>query len=183
VSNHQVWADAVNRFWFEELKPDDWFAVRPALDEEILHRFGPIREDLKRHPPDPATLDTAGVLAAVIVLDQFSRNIFRGSAEAYATDDLALSLAEYGVESGLDKTMPSNWRIFLYMPFMHCERRATQARSVELFRELGVADQVEYAEHHKGVIDRFGRFPARNIVLGRGATLEELAFLEEDRAF
>jgi uncharacterized protein (DUF924 family) len=183
VSNHQVWADAVNRFWFEELKPEDWFAVRPALDEEILHRFGPIREDLKRHPPDPATLDTGGLLAAVIVLDQFSRNIFRGSAEAFATDDLALSLAEYGIESGLDRTLEPDRRVFLYMPFMHGENAATQRRSVKLFGKLGIADQLRYAEHHKGVIDRFGRFPARNLALGRDSTSEELAFLEEDRAF
>lgn len=182
MSNHQVWADAIISFWFDELKPEDWFSVRPALDEEILHRFGPIREDLKRHPPDAMTLDAGGLLAAVIVLDQFSRNIFRGSAEAFATDDLAVKLADYAIETGLDQTMPPNWRMFLYMPFMHCERPATQARSVELFRELGVADQLEYAEHHKGVVDRFGRFPARNIALGRGSTLDELAFLEKDRA-
>ncbi len=183
MPNHQIWADGVNHFWFEELKPDDWFSVRPALDEEILHRFGPIREDLKRHPPDPATLDAGGLLAAVIVLDQFSRNIFRGSAEAFATDGLALSLAEYSIETGLHKTMPAERRMFLYMPFMHCERRAAQARSVELFRELGIADQLEYAEHYKSVVDRFGRFPARNTALGRCSTPDELAFLEEDRAF
>jgi uncharacterized protein (DUF924 family) len=183
VPNHQVWADAVNRFWFEELKPEDWFAVRPALDEEILHRFGPIREDLKRHPPAPATLDAGGLLAAVIVLDQFSRNIFRGSAEAFATDDLALSLAEYGIETGLDQPMPPNWRMFLYMPFMHSENATTQRRSVEIFGGLGIADQLKYAEHHKGIIDRFGRFPARNTALGRDSTPEELLFVEEDRAF
>ncbi len=183
MQNHQVWADAVNRFWFEELKSADWFAVRPALDEEILHRFGPIREDLKRHPPDPATLDAGGLLAAVIVLDQFSRNIFRGSAEAFATDGLALSLAEYAIETGLDRTMPPSWRMFLYMPFMHSEAPQTQARSVKLFSRLGIAEQLKYAEHHKAVVDKFSRFPTRNLALSRDSTPEELAFLEEDRAF
>jgi uncharacterized protein (DUF924 family) len=183
VANHQVWADAVNRFWFEELKPKDWFAVRPALDEEILHRFGPIREDLKRHPPDPVTFDSGGLLAAVIVLDQFSRNMFRGSTEAFATDHLALKLAEYSTTSGLDRTIGPDRRVFLYMPFMHGENAATQARSVELFSELGIADQLKYAEHHKRVIDRYGRFPARNAALGRRSTPEELAFLESDHAF
>jgi len=183
VSNHQVWADAVNRFWFDALKPEDWFAVRPALDEEILHRFGPIREDLKRHPPDPATLDIAGLLGTVIVLDQFSRNIFRGSAEAFATDGLALKLAEFCVGTGLDETIEPRRRVFLYMPFMHSENPAMQARSVELFIALGIADQLEYARHHKGVIDRFGRFPVRNAVLGRVSTAEELAFLESEQAF
>ena len=183
MPNHQIWADAVNRFWFEELKPEDWFAVRPNLDETILHRFGHLREDLKRHPTDPAAFDAGGLLAAVIVLDQFSRNLFRGSAEAFATDDLALKLAGYGIETGLDQTIPPDRRVFLYMPFMHGENPATQARSVELFGKLGIADQLKYARHHKGVIDRFGRFPARNAALGRVSTPEELAFLEDDREF
>jgi uncharacterized protein (DUF924 family) len=183
VSKHQVWADAVNRFWFEELKPLDWFAVRPNLDETILHRFGHLREDLKRHPPDPAIFDEDGLLAAVIVLDQFSRNVFRGSAEAFATDGLALRLAKYSVETGTDETMPPDRRMFLYMPFMHSENPATQARSVVLFGALGMAEQVRHAVHHKGVIDRFGRFPTRNAAMGRASTPEELAFLESDRAF
>ncbi len=181
MSRHQVWADGVNRFWFDDLKPEDWFAVRPALDEEILHRFGPIREDLKRRPPAPATLDAGGLLAAVIVLDQFSRNIFRLSAEAFTTDGLALKLAEYGVETGLDETIEPQRRVFLYMPFMHGENPATQARSVALFTLLGIPDQLEYARRHKGVIDRFGRFPARNAALGRVSTPEELAFLESEQ--
>jgi uncharacterized protein (DUF924 family) len=182
VSKHQSWADAVNRFWFEELKPADWFSVRPALDEEILHRFGPIREDLKRHPPDPATFDADGLLAAVIVLDQFSRNIFRGSAEAFATDDLALKVADYAIETGLDKTMPPDRQLFLYMPFMHSESPATQARSIKLFGTLGMADQLKYAKHHKGVIDRFGRFPSRNVARAWVSTPAELRFLESDQA-
>jgi uncharacterized protein (DUF924 family) len=129
------------------------------------------------------SVDAGGLLAAVIVLDQFSRNIFRGSAEAFATDDVALGLAEYGIETGLDQTMPPNWRMFLYMPFMHGENATTQRRSVEIFGRLGIAEQLRYAEHHKGVIDRFGRFPARNTALGRDSTPGELAFLKSEHPF
>jgi uncharacterized protein (DUF924 family) len=176
-----AWADAVIRFWFDELTPDDWFASRPKLDADITRRFGALREDLKHSPPDPAGLDATGLVATVLVFDQFSRNMFRGLSEAFATDALALKLAEHGIATGLDRTMPPNHRIFLYMPFMHSEDMAVQARSVALFGTLGMAEQVEDAERHKDIIDRFGRFPARNAALGRSSSETELAFLERER--
>jgi uncharacterized protein (DUF924 family) len=176
-----AWADAVIRFWFDELTPEDWFASRPKLDADITRRFGALREDLKRHPPDPATLDAAGLVAAVLVFDQFSRNMFRGSGEAFATDRPALALAEHGIATGLDRTMPVDHRMFLYMPFMHSEDPAVQARSVALFGTLGMPEQVKYAQRQKKIVGRFGRFPARNVALGRSSTEAELAFLEGDQ--
>jgi uncharacterized protein (DUF924 family) len=171
------WQDAVNRFWFDELRPDDWFNARPEIDAEIRARFGDLRAVLKRYPPDPGDLTATGHLAAVIVLDQFSRNLFRQSGEAHATDDLALSLARHAVDTGLDESLAPRLRQFLYMPFMHREDRDMQARSVALFEKLGIPDMLRHAERHKGIIDRFGRFPHRNAVLGRVSTEAELAFL------
>ncbi|HTJ63417.1 MAG TPA: DUF924 family protein [Alphaproteobacteria bacterium] len=172
------WAATVIRFWFEELMPDNWFAGGAALDAAIRTRFGALHETLKRSPPNPTTADADEILAAVIVLDQFSRNIHRQKAEAFATDTMALGLAEYAVDRGLDGKMPPERRLFLYMPFMHSETPAIQERSVALFTELALPEHLRYAIGHKATIDRFGRFPARNAALGRISTPEEIAFME-----
>ena len=167
----------MNQFWFDELSPNDWYGGGPRIDAVIRERFGSLRERLKNKPPDGADLDSDGFVAAVIVFDQFSRNLFRRSGEAYATDSLALALASRAVGSGLDSLLGLHQRQFLYMPFMHSENRDIQARSVALFRRLGVAEQMGYAEHHKEIVERFGRFPHRNAVLGRDSTPAEREFL------
>ncbi len=175
-----TWIDTVNHFWFEELEPKDWFSARREIDEKIRESFADLHAALEREPPDAAQLSAEGHVAAVIVFDQFSRNLFRGSVETYATDGLALALAMHAVERGLDASLSSFQRQFLYMPFMHSEDRAMQARSVALFRANGDSDQLGYAEHHKGVVDRFGRFPHRNQILGRTSTEAERTFLKAD---
>ena len=174
------WIDAVNRFWFVELDPEDWFSAEPEVDEKIRSRFGELRAALKQEPPSAAALDAQGDVAAVIVFDQFSRNLFRRSPEAYATDDLALALALHAIENGLDASLTLHQRQFLYMPFMHSEDRAMQARSVNLFGRLGMADQMGYAAHHKAIVDRFGRFPHRNEVLGRSSNAAEREFIRSE---
>jgi uncharacterized protein (DUF924 family) len=174
------WIEAVNRFWFVELDPDEWFSAKPEVDEKIRSRFGDLRAALKGEPPEAEALDAQGHVAAVIVFDQFSRNLFRRSPEAYATDDLALALALHAIENRLDASLTPHQRQFLYMPFMHSEDRGMQARSVGLFGKLGLGDQMGYAAHHKAIVDRFGRFPHRNEVLGRSSTAEESAFLSNE---
>jgi len=177
-----AWVETVNRFWFQELDAADWFSGRPEVDARIAERFGDLRARLKLRPPAADSLDAEGHLAAVIVFDQFSRNLFRQSAEAYATDPLALALARHAVDRGLDAELAPQQRQFLYMPFMHSEDRGIQALSVALFGKLGDAKASRYAEHHKGVIDRFGRFPHRNAVLGRISSEAEQAFLLSEPA-
>jgi uncharacterized protein (DUF924 family) len=171
------WNDAVNEFWFSELKPRDWFGGGPRIDALIRERFAGLRENLKQNPPSAESLDGNGLVAAVIVFDQFSRNLFRGSAEAFATDSLGLPLACHAIDSEMDAPLGPHQRHFLYMPFMHSENKDMQARSIELFRKLGNSGLMGYAQHHKAVIDRFGRFPSRNAVLGRQSTAGEQAFL------
>lgn len=174
-----AWIQAVNDFWFNVLKPGDWFGGGPRIDAAIRERFSGLRDELKENPPSGARLAAEGLVAAVIVFDQFSRNLFRQSAEAYATDPLALTLASSGVDSGLDVTLSLHQRHFLYMPFMHSENREVQARSVALFRRLGAAELLAYAEQHRQVIERFGRFPHRNEVLGRESSGAEREFLAQ----
>ncbi len=175
------WIAAVNDFWFNELTPRDWFGGGPHIDALIRRRFAGLRDNLKQFPPSADLLDADGLVATVIVFDQFSRNLFRDSAEAYATDPLALALAVHAIGDAIDVPLGLRRRQFLYMPFMHSENPDMQARSVELFRKLGEPDLLAYAEHHKLIIDRFGRFPRRNAVLGRESTRAEQAFLLGER--
>lgn len=171
------WIDAVNRFWFEELSAENWFGGGPPIDALIRERFGGLRAKLKNIPPNAELLDADGHVALVVVFDQFSRNIFRQSSEAFTTDSLALALARHAVSAQMDLSLGLDQRRFLYMPYMHSESPEMQARSVELFRGLGDATLRGYAEHDKAIIDRFGRFPHRNIALGRQSQAAEQEFL------
>jgi uncharacterized protein (DUF924 family) len=173
------WAEEVNRFWFEELAPEAWFESEAAVDETIRRRFGQLHDRLKRDGVGEALATPRGALAAVIVFDQFPRNMFRESPRAYETDALAQAIAGQAVDAGFDRDLMPQQRHFLYLPFMHAEDRALQARSVDLFGALGLAEPLAYAEHYKAIIDRFGRFPHRNAVLGRRATAAEDAFLRD----
>jgi uncharacterized protein (DUF924 family) len=176
------WAAQVLHYWFEELRPAAWFRKDERVDAAIRERFGALHEELGRMRPEQFTTPLESI-AAVIVLDQFPRNVFRGSARAFATDALALAIAQHAIANGLDLQLTQQQRLFLYMPFQHSEDRAVQARSIELFEQLGIADNLDYAHRHKDIIDRFGRFPHRNEVLGRRSTTEELQFIATHRGF
>jgi len=176
------WVEAVLHFWFEELQPNDWFTKNEQLDETIRQRFLPLYEQLAQHVPPEVLSDARGVLAAVIVLDQFPRNMFRGSPRAFATDNQALALADQAIRASLDRQLSLAQRSFLCMPFQHCEDRATQARSVELFAKID-PNGLDYAQRHKDIVDRFGRFPHRNAVLGRPSTPEEIEFMKTHPGF
>ncbi len=166
-------------FWLEEVRPDRWFKKDPELDEAVGARFGALYERLVAGLP-PRWLETPeGCLAAVIVLDQFPRNMFRDDPRAYATDGAALATAEHAVARGFDRKLTEAGARFLYTPFEHSEDAAMQARSVELFATVADAETMKYIERHQEIIDRFGRFPHRNAILGRPSTAEERAFLEE----
>ncbi|MEJ2518190.1 MAG: DUF924 domain-containing protein, partial [Methyloceanibacter sp.] len=129
--------------------------------------------------PDAWLRNPQGRLAAILVLDQFPRNIYRGSPRAFATDEEALALSRDAIAAGADKELPPEQRAFLYMPFQHTETLADQRRSLELFEALGNPENLDFAARHYEIIERFGRFPHRNAVLGRVSTPEELAFLEQ----
>lgn len=172
------WAEDVLHFWFQELTPRDWFAKSDELDARIRKRFFALYEavvaDEAVQVHGPRELQ-----AAVIVLDQFSRNLFRNSPLAFAADPLARKLATQAIEQGLDAQLPPEQRIFLYLPFEHSEDRADQARAVALVTALGNDNWTRYALAHQALIERFGRFPHRNEVLGRESTPEEIEMLKQ----
>ena len=174
------WAPGVLRFWFEELGPSDWFKKSEAADAEITARFEELHRDISGAPIEALLADRDAALAAVIVLDQFARNMFRGKPESFATDAKALDLARRAIELSYDdRDLPVDWRVFFYLPFEHSEELADQHRAVELISALGNAEYTKYAIAHLDVIERFGRFPHRNAILGRTSTPEEAAYLAE----
>ncbi len=174
-----TWVNNVLAFWFRELTPAQWFRRDDAVDATIRKRFSPVHAQAATATDAALLLNTDTALGAIIVLDQFSRNMFRGDPRAFASDDKALRLAIAAVAAGLDQTRSRDHRLFLYLPFEHSENPAIQVRSVALIGALGDAELTRYAEAHKVIIDRFGRFPHRNAVLGRATTPEEAAFLKE----
>ena len=177
--DNPTWVNMVLTFWFQDLKPAQWFRRDEAVDTAIRLRFLAVHTTIAV-TADAALLRNADTaLAAIIVLDQFSRNIFRGDRRAFATDAKALTLAIAAVDRGLDQLLPRDQRLFVYLPFEHSEDALMQVRSVALIGGLGDAELTRYADAHKVIIDRFGRFPHRNDVLGRETTPEEAAFLKE----
>lgn len=171
--------EAVLRFWFEELAPAQWWKVDAGLDRTIAERFGDVHARAGRSELFAWRRTPEGRLAEVIVLDQFSRNIHRGHALAFANDVLALALAQEAVAAGADLALPPPRRLFLYMPYMHSESQAIHAVAEPLFRERAPQDNHDFELRHKAIIDRFGRYPHRNEMLGRPSTPQELAFLTE----
>ena len=175
------WSAEVLRFWFEELPPEAWFRADPATDGAIRSRFLNLYRRLRDDPVETLATDPWHTLAAIVVLDQFSRNMFRNTPEAFAGDRQALALAKAAVAAGFDLQLTPAERQFVYMPFQHDEDPASQRRAVDLFTALGNAEALSYARHHKGIIDRFGRFPHRNAILGRRSTPDEIAFLKAEQ--
>jgi uncharacterized protein (DUF924 family) len=170
---------SVLQFWFHEISPAQWWKVDPELDRLIAERFGEIHSRAAHGELFEWRADPRGRLAEVIVLDQFSRNMYRGDRRAFATDVLALALAQEAVAAKADLALPTVERAFLYMPYMHSESRLIHEVAERLFRENAPKDNHDFEVQHKAIIDRFGRYPHRNVVLGRESTPEELAFLAE----
>ncbi len=204
TENTNLWSAApeeareVLDFWFGELDAQGrateersarWFKKDPAFDEELRRRFGALYEAISGEARQDWLEEPWSRLAYVIVLDQFSRNMFRDTSEMFARDPQALAAARGGVKAGQDRQLPRDPRTFIYMPLMHAEDVAAQDRCVELFAAManeyeGEAQKalrrtLKYAVMHRDIVARFGRFPHRNAVLDRESTAEELAFLEQ----
>lgn len=174
----EKWVDDILKFWFEELTYEDWFGGAPELDEKIRSRFLDVYERQKAELDVKTIDDPQMALAAIILFDQFPRNMFRKTAAAFATDDLAIGIARLAVDRGYDNQVQPEAKSFVYMPFMHSEVSADQERCVDLFRMLGEDDGLKYAIEHRDIVAQYGRFPHRNRVLGRESTQAEASFLE-----
>ena len=175
-------AREVLQFWFEEVAPERHFAKDDALDRAIAERFGALQRQLLATEAAGWRDDRDTLLAAVIVLDQFSRNLFRGQAAAFAADPLALELTLIGIARGDDRLMPPERRAFLYMPLMHSEDAGVARFSLHCFEALGNPTNLKFARDHADVLARYGRYPSRNAALGRVSTEAEAAYLSRPDA-
>ncbi|MEO7014457.1 MAG: DUF924 family protein [Dokdonella sp.] len=171
--------NAILQFWFDELTPAQWWKVDPQLDRLISERFAEIHGQANRCELFAWRDEPEGRLAEIIVLDQFSRNIFRGTPAAFASDPLALALAQEAVALAVDMALPQQQRNFLYLPYMHSESKRIHAVAEPLFKANASKDSHHFEVRHKAIIDRFGRYPHRNAILARESSKEELAFLKE----
>jgi uncharacterized protein (DUF924 family) len=175
TSSDPAWVGDVLDFWFDRLGRKSWFVKDAAIDAEIRDRFAPLIDEINVREVEDSVSSPAHALATVIVLDQLSRNVYRGTPRAFAYDELARGISRLAIALGLDQRLPAERRVFLYMPFEHSEAYADQLRSVELIGALGDAEYTRYAEAHRDVIERFGRFPHRNAILGRTSRSAEIA--------
>ncbi len=182
-------ASDILEFWFADslatsVARPEWFRKDAAFDAMIAARFGKLIEDAQQRRLDTWAQDTGGALARVLLLDQFTRNVYRDTPRAFAGDALALAAAQAMVGRGQDRELHPQQRAFAYLPFEHAESLAAQDRGIELFSALAAehadqADALLWAQKHHDIVARFGRFPHRNLVLGRVSTAEELAVLQQ----
>jgi uncharacterized protein (DUF924 family) len=166
-------------FWFNEIEPSKWWQKDIAFDEIIKNRFYPLHQQAAKAELAHWRSSAQGRLAEIIILDQFSRNMFRDTPQAFANDAMALILSQEAISIGIDKQLNATERSFLYMPFMHSESRLIHQHAVELYKANGMENNYDFEIKHKLIIDRFGRYPHRNIILNRESTNDEIAFLNE----
>ena len=172
-------ATDILHFWFEELADKQHFVKDTALDTTMRERFGPTLEAAARCELFAWRTTPEGRLAEILVLDQFSRNIFRDTPRSFAQDPLGLVLAQELVALGHDKHLTPKHRVFAYMPYMHSESLTIHAQAVQLFSQAGIDENLNFELRHKAIIERFDRYPHRNAILGRTSSAQELAFLSE----
>jgi len=177
VSGYILNYNDVLSFWFEEIRSAQWFAKSDELDTLIIDRFSILHAQAARAELYEWRETARGRLAEIIVLDQFSRNMYRNSPLAFACDPLALVLAQEAIRCGASSQLNPLECSFLYMPLMHSESLLIHAQAVKLFESNGIAMNLEYELKHKAIIEKFGRYPHRNTVFGRSSTPEELEFI------
>ena len=171
--------DDIIAFWFDELEPSQWWKVDTELDRRIARRFGAVHGQATRGELAHWRDSPAGRLAEVLVLDQFSRNIWRNTPKAFAQDAMALVLAQEAVRTQADRAVDIHQRRFFYMPHMHSESAEIHRQAIELFDQPGLEDNLRFELLHRDIIQRFGRYPHRNAILGRPSTQAELEYLQQ----
>lgn len=169
----------VLEFWFDQLTPEQHFIKNDTLDLKMVERFIVIHSQAIAGELSSWRESPEGRLAEIILIDQFSRNIYRDDPKAYANDSVALVLSQEAIRLGIQKNFSSDYKQFLYMPFMHSESKVIHETALKLFSEPGLESSLPYEIDHKKIIDRFGRYPERNAILGRTNTPEENEYLLE----
>ncbi len=178
-SKHEWQPETVLTYWFSELTNEERFGGGETVDTQIAERFSELHAAATHNELWSWRTTARGALAEIIVLDQFSRNLHRGTAPAFASDAQALALAQVLVAAGSDQTLTVEERLFVYLPYMHSESRLVHEEAVRLFTALGDDEALRYEHVHRDIIEQFGRYPHRNEQLGRESTPAELAYLEE----
>ena len=176
-------AEAVLEFWFSEPARSHWFRSTAGLDAAIRARFFDTWRAGAAGQLDAWAQTARGAVALVIVLDQLPLNMFRGRPESFATEAAARVVARDAIARGYDAALADEHKAFLYMPFMHSEDPVDQDLSVQLYEQAGLADNLTFARHHRDLVQRFGRFPHRNAILGRASTPAEQTYLASEEAF
>ncbi len=171
--------EEIIKFWFDEHTGEDWFGGKSEFDEKLRERFFDMHAQVALGEAFGWRSSARGRLAEILVLDQFSRQFYRGDARAFAFDGMALVLAQELVASGRDKTLSESERVFAYMPYMHSESLAVHDEAVRLYTDLGNEDNLKFEIAHRDIIARFSRFPKRNEALGRVSAQEELDYINE----
>ncbi|OGG49424.1 hypothetical protein A2763_03810 [Candidatus Kaiserbacteria bacterium RIFCSPHIGHO2_01_FULL_54_36] len=172
------------KFWFKECGPDQWFfKKRKAFDRLLRKRFLSLYGEVVRGEHADWRKSPKGRLAEIIIVDQLSRNMFRGTPAMFAYDALALALAQEAVRARADKRLTKWERVFMYLPFMHSESKKIQRESLRLFKSIGDKQNTWYARDHKRIVDRFGRYPHRNYILGRKSTPAEKKFMQTHKGY
>jgi uncharacterized protein (DUF924 family) len=183
LSEHAMSPQHILDFWFAPRVRPLWFKSTDEFDQEVRDRFQGVYEQARQRQLDHWAESAEGMVALVIVLDQFPRNMFRGKPECYAAESQAREIAERAIAAEMDTHLPREQKAFLYLPYMHSEALPDQDKSVHLFQRAGLTNNLSYALGHREIIRRFGRFPHRNRILGRENTAEELIYLNSGDAF
>ena len=170
-------------FWFSDEVRKLWFNSTPRFDASLRERFLTLWQQASRQELDHWQKSAVGCLALIIILDQFPLNMFRAEAKSFATEAQSRDVAQLAIDQGFDQLLEDRQRAFLYMPFMHSETLADQQRALELFDQPGLEDNLRFARHHHDIIEKFGRFPHRNEVLGRDSNAVEIEYLNSKQAF
>jgi len=172
-------ADDILNFWFQEIEQSQWWVKDLVFDQSIIDKFSVIHQMANSCELFEWRKTAKGRLAEIIILDQFSRNMYRDTPRAFASDTLALALAQEAIAVGADKSLNDIERNFLYMPFMHSESLAIHEVAVKLYSQNGISSSIDFENKHKIIIEHFGRYPHRNEILNRKSTYEELEFLTQ----
>lgn len=170
-------------FWFSETASQYWFKSTEAFDRQLRDDYAGLWQQAKDGQLDSWEAQPMGCLALVILLDQLPLNMFRGTAKSFSTEAQSRQVAALAIDRGFDVDMDSKQKGFLYMPFMHSEDMQDQERSVDLFEQPGLEDNYRFAKHHYGIVERFGRFPHRNEILGRESSGAEIEYLNSKQGF
>jgi uncharacterized protein (DUF924 family) len=178
-----VSAEDIIGFWFKEIDKSNWFNSTPEFDAYLRERFQGVVRDALNDRLDSWKETPDGSLALVVVLDQFPLNMYRGEAQSFAGESKSREVARNAIDQNFDQSLTDDKKAFLYMPFMHSENIKDQNLSVTLFEKAGLEKNLRFAEHHREIIKRYGRFPHRNKIIGRESSADEIAYLNSGKAF